>query len=188
MRDLLARRLGEGKTWPQIKNELLAMFEGAGIPKPALSRLRFSYLESVRRSYAEARRAVLEEEAVQSNFEYWQYLTVGNGRPGYRNVREDHAALHGKVFAATDPVWKRFYPPWDFGCRCTVIPLTAGAVRRGKMTVWTYRGGRVVRANGTRRGRGFQLKPNEKYDRSADKFDLSSLDADLRKALERRIK
>lgn len=188
IRDFLARKLGEGKTFAEVKDELRAMFDGAGIPQPALSRLRFSYLENVRRSYAEARRAVLEEEAVQHNFPYWKYLTVGNGTPGFRNVRPEHAALHGKVFAADDPVWNRFYPPWDFGCRCSVIPLTAGMVRRGQMTVWTYRGGRVVAANGPRRGRGFKLEPNDKYDRSAKEFDLSSLDADLRKVVEERSK
>jgi hypothetical protein len=50
---------------------------------------------------------------------YLMYITVGDG-----NVRDDHAALDGKVLPADDPFWDTHYPPWDFGCRCVVAGVT----------------------------------------------------------------
>lgn len=52
-------------------------------------------------------------------FPFWQYKTHGDG-----NVRPSHAALNGKIFPAGHDIWQRIFPPWDWGCRCIVVPLT----------------------------------------------------------------
>ena len=62
------------------------------------------------------------------------------------------------------------------------------------MQVWSYRGGRVrpvTRATGkkTKRGKGFKLKANPEFATPRDsfdgaQFDLSKLDAELRKVAE----
>ena len=55
---------------------------------------------------------------------YWEYLAV-------RDVasRPSHAALHGKIFRADDPVWDVIYPTNGFGCRCRVRALSERQVR-----------------------------------------------------------
>lgn len=61
---------------------------------------------------------------------YWMYVTAGDG-----NVRDTHAAMHGTVWAADDPVWDVWYPPNGFGCRCHVRSYTANQVRARGLTV-----------------------------------------------------
>lgn len=50
---------------------------------------------------------------------YWQYVAVKDSR-----TRASHLALHGKVYRYDDPIWERFYPPNDWGCRCRVRALS----------------------------------------------------------------
>lgn len=61
---------------------------------------------------------------------YWQYKTAGDG-----HVRESHAAMHDKVYAADDPIWDVWYPPNGFRCRCTVVSLSRRQVEERGLTV-----------------------------------------------------
>lgn len=50
----------------------------------------------------------------------YRYMTRDDSK-----VRDEHAALHGKVFDANDPVWDVIWPPSGWNCRCYTEPLTA---------------------------------------------------------------
>ncbi len=50
---------------------------------------------------------------------FWQYLTMEDER-----VRPAHAALDKIVLPQSDPFWQTHFPPWDFGCRCQVVPIS----------------------------------------------------------------
>jgi SPP1 gp7 family putative phage head morphogenesis protein len=56
---------------------------------------------------------------------YWQYITVGDD-----NVRDEHRALDGVILPADSPFWRDHFPPWDWGCRCQVVPLDSETVDR----------------------------------------------------------
>jgi SPP1 gp7 family putative phage head morphogenesis protein len=56
-------------------------------------------------------------EAVTDAFPFWEYRTVGDDR-----VRPSHAALNGIILPANNPFWSTHYCPWDFNCRCAVLP------------------------------------------------------------------
>ncbi len=63
---------------------------------------------------------------------YWQYKTAGDG-----DVRETHAAMQDKVYAADDPIWNVWYPPNGYRCRCTVVSLTKEQVERRGLQIST---------------------------------------------------
>jgi SPP1 gp7 family putative phage head morphogenesis protein len=56
---------------------------------------------------------------LQDVYPAYQYMTRNDDR-----VREEHAILHEKVFAASDPAWNAIWPPNGWNCRCYINPLT----------------------------------------------------------------
>ena len=61
---------------------------------------------------------------------YWKYVTAGDG-----NVRETHARMDGRIYRADDPIWKVWYPPNGFRCRCMVVSMTEKQVQRSGIPV-----------------------------------------------------
>ena len=123
LRDTIAR-LPEGASWDEVKRDLAAEISPfvpaeAGRPdtaKAARARAEFLLRTHGFQAYSVARHQ--QQMEVVKDFPYWKYETVGDNR-----VRASHAALDGKVLRADDPWWKTHYPPWDWGCRCIVVPL-----------------------------------------------------------------
>ncbi len=68
-------------------------------------------------AYAVAQHDMLTEQT--DLFPNWQYLTLGDD-----HVRPTHAALDGIVLPADHEFWKTHTPPWEWGCRCQLVPLT----------------------------------------------------------------
>lgn len=61
---------------------------------------------------------------------YARYSAVMDGR-----TRPTHAALHGLVYPLDHPFWKRYWPPWDYNCRCGAFTLTDEEITREGLTV-----------------------------------------------------
>jgi len=184
-RDLIAEAIESGTSFPEFRAQLLALFDRKGVSPPALHRLQLAFRQNLLQSYSDGRRETFNDPEIVSAFPFRRYLTVGNGTPGTNRVRADHAVLHRKVFRWNDPFWNTFTPPWDYGCRCTTIALTAGQVRRGRMTVWTLNGGAIVPVV-ARKGKqkGIKLKRNPNFVGSTLDFGTKSLDKDLRELVE----
>jgi hypothetical protein len=53
-------------------------------------------------------------------FPFRQYLSTKDGK-----VRASHAALNEIILPATHVFWTYHTPPWEWGCRCQVVELTA---------------------------------------------------------------
>jgi len=115
-RDLIAAVPAGTKTWDQAKTAIAAELEGA-LGEGAERRAELLLRTHTFRGYAASRyRTLMAQREV---FPLWQYSTHGDG-----NVRPSHAALNGKIFPAGHPIWQRIFPPWDWGCRCLVVPIT----------------------------------------------------------------
>jgi hypothetical protein len=186
VRNFIKKAIEDGTPWRDVLNKMEALFGTAGVPKPSLARLRTVYRSNTLHAYAVARNEVLNDPEVVRGFPFRQYLSVGNGRPGVNNVRDVHAGFHAKIFRHDDPFWAHFSPPWEWGCRCFVVALTAGQV--GRKTVWTYKGGALVPVAGAGKGKPKRLKakPHPDFDFPRDsfdgkQFDLKGLDAALQR-------
>lgn len=54
----------------------------------------------------------------------WEYRTQRD-----EAVRLDHHALDGMRLPRSHPLWERYMPPWDWGCRCFLVPIYEGDAR-----------------------------------------------------------
>jgi SPP1 gp7 family putative phage head morphogenesis protein len=73
-----------------------------------------------------------QQEEVKDFFPYRQYLTAEDPA-----VRPAHRAMHGKVFKTDDPIWKTWYPPNGFRCRCDTRLLSEKQAKRKGLDVDT---------------------------------------------------
>ena len=126
LRDRIAD-LPAGADWDAIKKDVagaLSPFLGAGGEEEAggdggaaLRRAELLLRTHGYQAYAASQYEVMQRQA--DVFPYWRYQTAQDDR-----VRDSHAALEGVVLPANDPFWQTHFPPWDFNCRCTVVPLS----------------------------------------------------------------
>lgn len=121
-RDDLAAVPAGKKTWDEAKKLIAADLSESLGGREAFRRSELLLRTHTFRGYAAARYRMLMQ--MREVFPYWQYKTHGDG-----HVRPSHAALNGKIFPAGHPVWQHIFPPWDWGCRCLVVPLMASQVQ-----------------------------------------------------------
>jgi len=130
VRDRIAD-LPAGGDWDDIKKQILPEItpyfvdpdadeeERAAQERAASTRAELLIRTHGQQAYATAQYGMLNEQ--RDLFPNWQYLTLGDG-----HVRPTHAALDGIVLPANHEFWNSHYPPWEWGCRCQVVPLTRG--------------------------------------------------------------
>lgn len=132
----LVDALSTGRTQDQVIKNLKAILAGAGHKELSTHHLETVFRTATQMAYGVGRRIAQEEAA--EYLPIWEYSAVGDDR-----TRPQHMALDGLQFPANHPFWNKYYPPWDFRCRCTVIPTfdyRAGYDRRkpNDMTVLEY--------------------------------------------------
>lgn len=189
-KDVMAKAIAEGTDFAEVRRELMDIFDTAKLPRPAESRVRAMFRYNTLHSYNVARQQTLNDPEITAAFPYRQYLTVGNGTPGINGVRPTHAALHGKVFRWDDPFWDHYTPPWEYGCRCTFVALTAEQVKRMGIEVNDLDYVRTKIPVPGESKPGIAAHPDFDFPRDAFdavQFDLDTLDAELRAAVERTL-
>lgn len=123
VRDSIAE-LPRGGDWAKIKKslveELHPFLSNAEDPENTLAAERRAELllrTHGFQAYQAANVATMRRQA--DVLPYWQYLSMQDGR-----VRAAHRALEGKVLRSDHPFWRDHTPPWEWGCRCQIVPLS----------------------------------------------------------------
>jgi SPP1 gp7 family putative phage head morphogenesis protein len=135
IRDAIAE-IPRGSDWEKIKKQVVEQLTSpGGVPwldeKAAKTRAEILMRHHGFQAYAAAHHEQMADQV--EGFPYWQYLTMGD-----ELVRDSHAKLHGLILPANHPFWKDHYPPWDWGCRCQVVPISEEEYGR------TVKAGRVA--------------------------------------------
>jgi SPP1 gp7 family putative phage head morphogenesis protein len=130
LRDIMEAiaKIPEGADWKKTRTQIAAEISPYMDESPdgvSASRKKAELLLRTHgyQAYAVGKHA--EQTASAAALPWWKYVSVGDGK-----VRDAHRALDGKIFRSDDPFWKDHYPPWDFGCRCQVVAVTAQEVAR----------------------------------------------------------
>ncbi len=97
-------------------DKLVERMQEAGWTGKSPSRLKVIYETNIQVAYSKEK--------------FKQQSAVADVLPllGYEQIerstkRHDHTKYHRKAFPASDPIWKKIYPPSGFGCKCMTISL-----------------------------------------------------------------
>ena len=124
----LKRSLRRGETFRDFQAGVDELFTRAGFTGPEPWHLRTVFQTNIQSAYQAGRYHGQAEAAGERP--YFRYSAVGDKR-----TRPEHAAMDGRIYAANDPIWQRWYPPNGFNCRCTVTTLSMDEVRDDGLTV-----------------------------------------------------
>lgn len=159
--------------------------------------------ELVLRNNGWAAYAVTNHRAIQEQadvFPFCQYLSSEDNR-----VRPAHAALNKKIFPTASPFWATHTPPWEHGCRCDKVPMTADEAdeirheqrakppevqdviegpmldlaERGELILPGGTGKLDLRTPRQKTGRGYEFRPDDlalSFDDVLDRYDAPVAD------------
>jgi SPP1 gp7 family putative phage head morphogenesis protein len=132
LRDTVAT-LPEGTLWKKVQKEVTKKLdaylpideEESATERSKRLRKRAQGLLRYHGNQAYAIQAYKDMDENRDIYPYWKYLTVGD-----EGVRDTHSALNGIILPHDHEFWNGHYPPWEFGCRCQLVPVTKGEYER----------------------------------------------------------
>ena len=120
IRAALTDVISSGGTDADFRHAVAQLTTDAGVEQLSAQELDNVFQTMSHKAYSAGRYEQLTDQSVLDALPCWQYWTVGDDR-----VRPEHRVLDQFAAQAIDPVWSRIYPPCGWGCRCSVVPLTA---------------------------------------------------------------
>jgi SPP1 gp7 family putative phage head morphogenesis protein len=84
---------------------------------------------NIQTAYNAGRWEMYHVDGLAEEFPLFEYHTVGDDR-----VRETHARMNGYVAPRNADVWRRWWPPCGYQCRCTVTAISKTEAERGGIT------------------------------------------------------
>jgi SPP1 gp7 family putative phage head morphogenesis protein len=122
VREAIAEDVIYGGTLSQFREGIAEAIDGSGLSVPQVEAV---YRTQTARAYSAGQIEVLDHPMVAGEFPYLMYSATHDSRARHDHLAMEKLGLNGTaVYRRDDPVWDLYYPPWGWGCRCIVIPLT----------------------------------------------------------------
>lgn len=118
----MEKTIAEGGTKIQFRRAVQA--NAASLAKAHINTV---FRTNIQTAYMAGRFEQLTASDVVEVFPFWRYRTVGDAA-----VRPAHRAMEGFTARWDDPVWKTWYPPNGYNCRCTIESLMDEDVSRAE--------------------------------------------------------
>jgi hypothetical protein len=119
--------IAKGETLEQFRDKLENISAKSGWLADQNEKIRawrahIIYEANLRTAYQAGRWKQMRDPDVLRLRPYWRYIHGDLRTP--KTPRPDHVALHGLVLLATDPIWRKIYPPNGWFCTCGVQNLS----------------------------------------------------------------
>jgi len=116
IKEILVDAVEKGGTKDDFAAAVKSAFEAEGLSPLSRAHSDIVFRQNVMSAYAAGRWEALQSAPVKDVIPAYMYVTIGDDK-----VRPAHAAMHGRIFAADDPIWLVWWPPNGFRCRCWVV-------------------------------------------------------------------
>lgn len=139
-KDLAAKAVANGETFETFRTAFKDRMKTLGFDGPQVVtdfqegprkvditanwRMKVNYDTNVRAAYAASEWQAIED--TKADFPALEYQGVSDER-----TRASHRALFGMVRPVDDPIWRIWYPPNDWYCRCWVIQVSVDELASG---------------------------------------------------------
>jgi SPP1 gp7 family putative phage head morphogenesis protein len=141
IRSELDRALNDGTTFADFKKSLTPTLQRKGwwgrqsvggetVQLGSPRRLATIFNVNIQTAYSVGHYRAMTDPDVLEARPYWRYVAVNDGK-----TRPQHRAWHNTILPADHPWWNTHYPPCAWNCRCTVVCLSAGEMRRDGQNV-----------------------------------------------------
>lgn len=118
----LIRDLVDGGNLREFRQSADTILEGTPL-HPA--HLETVYRTNIATAYTQGLIDTLNHSLVDDEFPYLEYNATHDSRTRPEHLRLESLGLNGTgIYRRDDPLWRSFLPPWDFNCRCAVVPLS----------------------------------------------------------------
>lgn len=132
VKDELTRAMEEGVSIKDFRQSLDSIFISKGLDPLSKHHIDTIYRTNMQSAFQAGRYTQLTKPHILKARPYWKYVAVRDGV-----TRPAHAKMNGKIFHHENPIWRIWYPPNGFNCRCLVVSLSAREIERDGLTVET---------------------------------------------------
>lgn len=130
IKDELTRAMAEGVSSKDFRLALDDLFARNGLDPLASHHIDTIYRTNMQTAFQAGRYQQLSKPHILKARPYWKYVAIRDGV-----TRPAHREMHGKIFHHTNPIWRVWYPPNGFNCRCQVVSLSQREVDRDGLYV-----------------------------------------------------
>ncbi len=130
VKDALTRAMEEGGDIASFRANVDALFMRHGLDPLSNHRIDTIYRTNMQTAFQAGRFTQLTRPHILKARPYWRYVAVRDGA-----TRPAHRKMHDKIFHHANPIWRTWYPPNGFNCRCQVVALSRREIQRDGLEV-----------------------------------------------------